>query len=67
MVDWAKRVGSFAFKCTITLTAEGADGLKATYVGERASGSFHRVCDAGISEAVANLLRDERMLSYLGF
>src|SRR5207245_5287271 len=29
--------GGWAFKCSVTLSAEGANGLKATYIGERAS------------------------------
>ena len=59
--------GGWAWKCTVTLNVEGANGLKATFVGERASWKYQRVCDAGISEAVANVLRDGTVLAYLGY
>lgn len=59
--------GGWGFKCAVTLSVETPDGTKADFVGERGSYSYVRVCDAGISEAVANLLRDERMRKYLGY
>ena len=59
--------GGFASKCAVTIHVESSDGLNATFVGERASMLYKRVCDAGIAEAVGNMLRDERVLGYLGF
>jgi len=59
--------GGWGFKCAVTLSVEGANGLKATFVGERGSWKYPRVCDAGISEAVANMLRDDTVLAYLGY
>jgi hypothetical protein len=59
--------GGFAFKCRVTLRVESGDGVHSAFVGERASWSYLKVCDAGISEAVANMLRDETVLAYLGY
>ena len=59
--------GGWGFKCAVTLSVEGANGLQAKFVGERGSWEYIHVCDAGISEAVANMLRDETVLAYLGY
>lgn len=59
--------GGWAWKCAVTIKVEGANGLNATFVGERASWKYQRVCDAGLAEAVANVLRNEIVLAYLGY
>ena len=59
--------GGWGFKCAVTLRVEYAEVIRENFVGERGSWKYIDVCDAGIAEAVANLLRDEKMQRYLGY
>ena len=59
--------GSWGWKCAVTIDVEWADGSKETFVGERGSWKYQHVCDAGLAEAVANVLRHDRVIAYLGY
>jgi hypothetical protein len=59
--------GGFAWKCAVTLSIDTQDGLQAKFVGERAWWKYQQVCDRALSEAVAQILRDDRVLAWLGY
>ena len=57
--------GGFGFKCSVHLNAQTSGGYTTEFLGERGSWKFVKACDAAITEAVAVMLKDERIKSFL--
>ncbi len=58
--------GGWGIACDAYLHVTKGEGYHAAYLGEYVGLSFHRVCDASVNESLKEMLRDEKILQYLG-
>lgn len=58
--------GFFVIQCIVTMKVETGDGLVRTYTGDnRSPASIFRAADGAVMRAVAEMLRDQEIVSYL--
>jgi hypothetical protein len=57
--------GGWGFKCKVHLDISIDNNQALAFEGERGSWRFPRVCDAAITEAVSNMLKNDTVRNYL--
>jgi hypothetical protein len=58
--------GFAAIRCILYLEVETGDGYANEYEGNNASGwTLYRACDGAVTRAIAAMLKDEKILTYL--